>query len=502
MVPPKFSKRVGHYYLGRTLGEGTYATVKYGEDIKTGEAVAIKILDKTRLVQDEMVGQIKREIAILKQIKHPNVVDLKEVMASDECIYMVMELVDGGELFDRIVAEGPMNEPQARKILQELLDALHYCHCQGIYHRDLKPENVLLTTGGTAKLSDFGLGALPNSVNTENGKLMTTCGTPNYVAPEVLYKQGYEGAPADVWSLGVVLYVIMAGCLPFDEPSLPALFRAITQAEYETPPWFSPRVCGLLRRMICVDPAQRITVEQLRRDPWVCEGGYEPHGGTMAPLAEAEAQDIFAANSVSQEDIKASQLSLAALDPTQRGLGESSRLNAFILISAAIDLSGMFEQRKDVVTRHTRFTSRAEPSVILSALKAAAEEMEGTAESRGDNRMRMVFPNQKGPIFVTAEVFEVIASTHMVELVRNQGDHLEYYRLYQRLVERGNVIAEETTNSKKAMFEPVAVAKKLTQVSDQSKPSAPGQRMLTRLASDSRGTSTRRSLGFRRNSAS
>jgi len=202
MPATMFSKRVGDYLLGRTLGEGTYAKVKYGQHRRSGEAVAIKILDKSQLEADDMVEQIKTEITILKHLKHRNVVDLKEVMASEEKIYMVMELVPGGELFDKIVAEGCMNEAQARKVMHELMDALSYCHAQGIYHRDLKPENVLLAEDGSAKLSDFGLGALPNSVNTENGKLMTTCGTPNYVAPEVLAKKGYEGAPADIWSLG------------------------------------------------------------------------------------------------------------------------------------------------------------------------------------------------------------------------------------------------------------------------------------------------------------
>jgi len=340
-----FSKKVGKYYLGRTLGEGTYATVKYGQHTDTGEAVAIKILDKERLVQDEMVDQIKREITILKNIKHPHVVDLKEVMASEEKIYMVMELMQGGELFDKIVAEGAMNESQARNLLHQLMSALAYCHAQGIYHRDLKPENVLIASDGSAKLSDFGLGALPNSINSENGKLMTTCGTPNYVAPEVLSKSGYEGAPADIWSLGVVLYVVMAGCLPFDEPTLPGLFKQIMQAKYDSPPWFSKELKALLNKMICVDASQRITLEALAADPWVSEGGYTPILGSMENADQGAPEDIFQDNSVAQIEVTPSMLNLQTMGAAQPQR-EPAPLNAFMLISAAIDLSGMFEQRK------------------------------------------------------------------------------------------------------------------------------------------------------------
>jgi len=208
-----------------------------------------------------------------------------------------------------------------------------------------QPENVLIASDGSAKLSDFGLGALPNSINSENGKLMTTCGTPNYVAPEVLSKSGYEGAPADIWSLGVVLYVVMAGCLPFDEPTLPGLFKQIMQAKYDSPPWFSKELKALLNKMICVDASQRITLEALAADPWVSEGGYTPILGSMENADQGAPEDIFQDNSVAQIEVTPSMLNLQTMGAAQPQR-EPAPLNAFMLISAAIDLSGMFEQRK------------------------------------------------------------------------------------------------------------------------------------------------------------
>lgn len=172
--------RVGKYELGRTLGEGTFAKVKYAKHVETGEAVAIKIIDKERILKRKM---IKREISTMKLIKHPNVVHLKEVLASKTKVYIVLEFVDGCELFDKIVETGRMGEDQARKYFQQLIHAVDYCHSRGVYHRDLKPENLLLDSKGDLKVSDFGLSALAQQ-RWEDGLLHTTCGTPNYVAPE------------------------------------------------------------------------------------------------------------------------------------------------------------------------------------------------------------------------------------------------------------------------------------------------------------------------------
>ncbi|KAI3436682.1 hypothetical protein D9Q98_006098 [Chlorella vulgaris] len=429
-------KRVGKYFLGRTIGEGTYAKVKYGQHSETGQAVAVKVLAKEALVRSGMVEQIKREITILKQIRHPHIVNLLEVMSSKDCIFMVLELVTGGELFDKIVAEGPMKEPVARRVFSQLLDAVGHCHDQGVYHRDLKPENVLLCSDGTVKLSDFGLGALPSSTGVDQ-LLRTTCGTPNYVAPEVLAKRGYKGGPADVWSLGVLLYVLLSGCLPFDEDDLVALFAKISNARYEVPPWLSKEAVSLLACMLNPDPTQRPTVGQLWQQPWM-RGGIARRGvaGWQAPPQEVQA-DIFAHN-VEPEVIKQryQEDNSRRLQQVQQGPRSSLRkVNAFELIKSGLDISALFEARDDVVTRRTRFSSRAELCTIMAAIENAAVAVGGRVARQNECRLRLYIPNPRGTMHVLAEVVEVLPGTRMVDLQKVQGNTVEFHKWYADLTE-------------------------------------------------------------------
>ncbi|CAI5466508.1 unnamed protein product [Closterium sp. Yama58-4] len=259
-------KRVGKYELGRTLGEGNFAKVKLGQDVESGRRVAIKVMDKDRILQHRMADQIKREVSIMKMVRHPNIVQLIEVLASRNKIFMVLEFAAGGELFDRIVYRGRLAESEARRYFQQLVDAVDCCHAKGVCHRDLKfrhslrrlqhlrvlprilllalisshsvrgvaccdvawhqPENLLVDERGNLKVSDFGLSALPQQQHRD-GLLHTTCGTPNYVAPEVLHNKGYDGRKADVWSCGVILFVLLAGYVPFDEPDLVLLYDKV-----------------------------------------------------------------------------------------------------------------------------------------------------------------------------------------------------------------------------------------------------------------------------------
>ncbi|XP_075519064.1 CBL-interacting serine/threonine-protein kinase 9-like isoform X6 [Primulina tabacum] len=246
---------VGKYELGRTLGEGSFGKVKFARNTQsTGEyAVAIKIIDRHRVLSSHMVEQIKREISTMKMIKHPNVLNILEVMASKTKIYIVLEYVGGGELFDKIARQGKLKEGVARMYFQQLINAVDYCHSRGVYHRDLKPENLLLDSHGVLKVSDFGLSAFSKQVR-EDGLLHTACGTPNYVAPEVLNDKGYDGTTSDVWSCGVILFVLMAGYLPFEEPNLMVLYRKIYKADFSFPPWFSSNAKRLIKRILDPNP--------------------------------------------------------------------------------------------------------------------------------------------------------------------------------------------------------------------------------------------------------
>lgn len=212
----------------------------------------------------------------MKMVKHDYVVQLKEVLASRTKIFIVLELITGGELFDKIVAEGRFIEEQARFYFRQLIEGVAYCHAQGVCHRDLKPENLLLDENNNLKISDFGLSALYNGPGEEQqarGTLLhTTCGTPNYVAPEVLADKGYDGRAADIWSIGVILYVLLAGFLPFDEPTMSALFRKIQKAEFSYPSWFTAEVRALLDKVLVPKPGQRLKIEDIMSDPWYTNG--------------------------------------------------------------------------------------------------------------------------------------------------------------------------------------------------------------------------------------
>ncbi len=259
-------KRVGKYEIGNTLGQGSFGKVKLATNTETGQQVAIKILDKEKIQKQNMGAQIKKEISIMKMVKHSFVVKLYEVLASRSKIFIVLELVTGGELFDKIVREGRFDEKTARFYFRQLVRGVKYCHKAGVCHRDLKPENLLLDGDGNLKISDFGLSALYTGSTEDNSRatlLHTTCGTPNYVAPEVLNDKGYDGRAADVWSMGVILYVLLAGYLPFDEPIMSALFRKIQKADFQYPKWFTPqirslldKVCALRRCSCCFARAQ------------------------------------------------------------------------------------------------------------------------------------------------------------------------------------------------------------------------------------------------------
>lgn len=280
-------KKVGKYELGKTLGEGTFGKVKYAIHTVTGKEVAIKILDKDKIRRENLGLQIKREVSIMKQIgsyesgeKNPYVVQLYEVLASKNKIYLILELITGGELFEKIVKETRFTELKARYYLRQLVTGVELCHQLGICHRDLKPENLLLDSKDNLKISDFGLSALYNGdcegpVMTEMmscraSLLHTACGTPNYVAPEVLKKGGYDGRAADIWSIGVILYVLVTGTLPFDAPTLPLLFGKIQSADYPMPSFLSTSLGSLIRKILVSDPESRASIAEIKTHPWYC----------------------------------------------------------------------------------------------------------------------------------------------------------------------------------------------------------------------------------------
>ncbi|XVE54433.1 hypothetical protein DITRI_Ditri03aG0081100 [Diplodiscus trichospermus] len=415
----KGARKVGKYEVGRTIGEGTFAKVKFAKNTETGESVAMKVLAKTTILQHRMVDQIKREISIMKIVRHPNIVRLHEVLAGRTKIYIILELVSGGELLDKIVHRGRLTENECRRYFQQLIDAVAHCHSKGVYHRDLKPENLLLDSYGKLKVSDFGLSALPQQ-GVE--LLHTTCGTPNYVAPEVLSNQGYDGAAADVWSFGVILFVIMAGYLPFDEIDLPTLYRKVNAAQFSFPFWFSPEAKSLIQKILDPNPKTRIQIEGIKKDPW-----FQKHYVPVRPREEeVNLDDVRAVFDDIEDQYVAEQ------SPVDEG--GPLIMNAFemITLSQGLNLSALFDRQQDYVKRQTRFVSCKPARVIISSVEAVAESMGLKVHTRNyKTRLEGISANKFGQFAVVLEVFEVAPSLFMVDVRKAAGDTLEYHKFYK-----------------------------------------------------------------------
>eukprot|EP00899_Mesostigma_viride_P003273 jgi/Mesvir1/12947/Mv05962-RA.1 len=432
-------KRVGRYEVGRTLGEGTFAKVKLAKNIETGEMVAVKVIVKEKIFKHKMADQIKREIAIMKVIRHPCVVQLLEVLASRTKVYMVLELVTGGELFDKIVSTGKLPEKEARRYFQQLVDGVEYCHFKGICHRDLKPENLLLDSRSNLKISDFGLSALPKQLE-HDGLLHTTCGTPNYVAPEVLLDKGYDGKLADIWTCGVILFVLMAGYLPFDEPALGPLFKKISKADFICPPWFSADVKAMLHRLLEPNPTKRISIAELKTMEWFARDyvpcvGYDTQVDPFADGPGGEGLDgVF--KGADEEDVPpAPDIKKPPLPASPRAPGMPITMNAFELLtlSSGLDLSGMFTRREDAVKRHTRFTSTRPVAEIIQRISAAAEATGFTVQTRSYKVKLEGQVRANTPLTLVAQLIEIAPNVYMVEFRKAKGDTMEYHKYYKAL---------------------------------------------------------------------
>ncbi|KAJ6354740.1 hypothetical protein OIU77_005361 [Salix suchowensis] len=325
----------GKYEMGRLLGKGTFAKVYYGKHLVTGESVAIKVINKDQVRREGMMDQIQTEISVMHLVRHPNIVELKEVMATKTKIFFIME---------------------------------------GVYHRDLKPENLLLDEDENLKISDFGLSALREQF-LQDKLLHTLCGTPAYVAPEVLRKKGYDGSKADIWSCGVILYVLLAGFLPFQDENVMKMYRKIFKAEYEFHPWFSADPRRLISRILVADPERRITIPAMMRNHWFLKGFSRP---TAFPIQES----IMDMNVQDQE--------LDSCSAVAKPKASSPKFfNAFELISSmssGFDLSGLFETEKKP---GSIFTSKVSAGAIMEKIGGVAEGLDFKVAKVEDFKVRL-----------------------------------------------------------------------------------------------------------------
>ncbi|XP_020599251.1 CBL-interacting protein kinase 21-like isoform X3 [Phalaenopsis equestris] len=370
----------GKYELGRMLGEGNFGKVKFARRVDTGEAFAVKILDRKRILDLKITEQIEREITTLKLLKHPNVVRLHEVSASKAKIYMILEYVNGGELFDKIESMGRLSEQFGLKIFQQLIDGISYCHDKGVYHRDLK----------------------------------------------VLLNKGYDGAMSDIWSCGVILYVILTGTLPFDDQNLAFLYQKIFKGATQIPNWLSPGAQNLLRRILDPNPRTRINVVEIKEDSWFKQN--------YAPAIPYDDDDMYI------DDV-----SLSVKEPVDADehRNKSTLINAFQLIgmSSYFDLSGFFE-KEDVSERKIRFTSNYPPKDVYKKIEDLVTEM-GFQVQRGNGKLKVIQPTRgcscprsAGSLSVAAEVFELSPSLYVVELRKASGDSSLYRQLCSKISDK------------------------------------------------------------------
>ena len=262
--------KIGNYMVKYTLGQGTFGKVKLGIYIPNNEKVAIKILEKNRIVEKDDEIRVKREFDMLAQFSHPNVILVAEIFESEDSYYSVMEFCEGGELFNYIVKKNRLSEDESAFFFYQLINGLEYIHSLGIVHRDLKPENLLLTSDHILKIIDFGLS---NYFKTGQKNLLSTpCGSPCYASPEMVAGKKYDGFKIDIWSCGIVLYAMLCGYLPFEDPDNEVLFKKILECKLDFPGYVNKLSIDLIEKILVTDPEKRITIPDIKIHPFYLKG--------------------------------------------------------------------------------------------------------------------------------------------------------------------------------------------------------------------------------------
>ncbi|KAG8761113.1 hypothetical protein FRC14_006819 [Serendipita sp. 396] len=275
-------KMIGPWILGEMLGKGASGRVRLARHSLNGKLAAVKILNvqaattgpvthmKERTKSEKMLLSAEREIAVMKLLDHPNIMKMYDVWSSTKELFLVLEYVEGGELFDYLCSRGSrLHIVEAISIIKQVLSGVHYCHTFNICHRDLKPENILLTSSTGAdqskrvKIADFGMSA----IDSLNGLLRTSCGSPHYASPEIVRGQTYHGASSDIWSCGVILYALLTGRLPFDDPNVNNVLKKVRDGRFTIPDWVVPEAKDLLMRMLEVNIDKRISLRDIFRHP-------------------------------------------------------------------------------------------------------------------------------------------------------------------------------------------------------------------------------------------
>ncbi|KAJ1512887.1 Serine/threonine-protein kinase brsk1 [Coelomomyces lativittatus] len=303
------AESIGPYTLKKTLGVGSTGYVKLGIHNDTKQKVAVKIIPKNNVCNGQPINltkKLEREISIMKLMKHPNVMSLYETFETETEFYLVLEYVEGGELFEFLVQRGRLDEFEACQIFQKIIFGLDYCHKFQICHRDLKPENLLLDKEQNIKIADFGMASLQRK-----GKFLeTSCGSPHYASPEIVRGTKYDGLLSDIWSSGVILFALLSGNLPFDDENIRRLLGKVKSGRYHMPSHLSDEAKDLVSRMLQVDPSHRIKMQEILDHPWfnLAPKGIEAqasifrNSGKAEPVKEVDAEILKSMMSLGWSD--------------------------------------------------------------------------------------------------------------------------------------------------------------------------------------------------------
>lgn len=322
--------RVGYYDLERTLGKGNFAVVRLGVHRLTRTQVAVKIVDKTDIDPDNL-QKIWREIEIMRQLSHRHIIQLYQVVETETFIYIVMEYAAGGEIFDLVASRGRMSETEAAAKFGQILSAVNYCHNNRVVHRDLKSENLLLDGEGNIKLADFGF----SNRFMPGFALSTWCGSPPYAAPELFEGKKYDGPKADIWSLGVILYVLVSGSLPFDGNTLQDLRCRVVSCQYRIP-FFLSRGCeSLIRSLLILEPEKRLSIRHIARHPWLLQ---ELGERRESFLADISILSLYDPNALVCDEVLLNQVSLLV-----GGSVSKSAVRSSVLLNKCDDLSALYQ---------------------------------------------------------------------------------------------------------------------------------------------------------------
>ncbi|XP_071689551.1 CBL-interacting serine/threonine-protein kinase 7-like [Rutidosis leptorrhynchoides] len=383
------------YHLTRLLGRGSFAKVYHGRSLSDNSSVAVKVIEKPAAADPSMEPRLMREVAAMRRLNHPNILKLHEVLATKTKIYLVMELAAGGELFTQLTRRGKMKESTGRFYFQQLVSTLHFCHQNGVAHRDLKPQNLLLDKNGNLKISDFGLSALPES--KKDGLLHTACGTPAFTAPEIIRGKGYDGAKADAWSCGVILFNLLAGYLPFDDSNLANMCRKIHQREIGYPDWISKQPRVVIHKLLDPNPKTRMSIEKLLCVSWFRK--------CLKPDTSLELFD----------------------EVNNSSLIKYMSMNAFDIISmsSGLNLSGIFEE--NVVKKERRFMSNSKAEEVKKKVREVGDNLGYKLRKWKDEGVDCNFKRDdvvglvKGRVTVLVKVMEVVPELLLVEVTVVDG---------------------------------------------------------------------------------